>query len=62
MRIRKRFLKSTAVNKFNTIIKPHFEYGSTILYKFVTGCDLSLYVVESEFNQLQIIVPQMFKL
>lgn len=35
-RIRKQISIFTAINIYNTIIKPHFEYGSTILYTCCT--------------------------
>ena len=40
-RIRKRISKSIAVTIYNTINKPHFENGSTILYTCSTVVQLS---------------------
>ena len=32
-RLRNKFSKLNSINIYNTMLKPHFEYGSTILYK-----------------------------
>lgn len=37
-RIRNKISKTTAINIYNTIIKPHFEFGSTIIY---TCCNIN---------------------
>ena len=39
-RIREKISVITAINIYNTIIKPHFEYGSTILYTCCTNTNI----------------------
>lgn len=39
-RVRNKISVTTAINMYNTIIKPHFEFGSTILYTCCTTTQL----------------------